>query len=490
MFERYTEKARRVIFFARYEASQFGQPYIQTEHLLLGLLREDKGLTNRFLRTHASVESIRKQIEKGTKLGDRISTSVDLPLSNEGKRVLAYAAEEAERLGHKHIGTEHLLLGLLREQGCFAQTLLNERGLELEKVREEIVKAATGKPAEAAKLSALGVQNLTDLYTDLTRKAAEGELEPVVARDVELEAVIEVLCRKERRNPMLLGERGAGKTAIVEALARRIANGEVPAVLRDMQVISLSAEALATLAPTREKFDDLTKMLEAVANSENLILFVDGMRGPSEATKKIPGEGLVGELKFAMQAADLQCIGATTEEEYKAVCAAFPTLDKIFRPLHVRPLNSEQALAALLARKEKLEQFHEVRFGEEALEFAVQQADSYLKEKILPGKALELLDAAAAAVKVREEVDPLPEEVTECQKKLRFIQHRIEVSVAAQEFEKARFYNEEERKERFNLMALEKRYGVQDRPASTVTPADLKQVIARWSAYPYEGEAH
>ena len=187
MFERYTEKARRVIFFARYEASQFGSPYIETEHLLLGLLREDKALTNRFLRSHASVESIRKQIEAHTTIREKVSTSVDLPLSNECKRVLAYAAEEAERLGHKHIGTEHLLLGLLREEKCFASEILQERGLKLAQIRDELARVTQEKapPQQRQRESSL----LAEFSRDLTQAAMDGQLDPLVGRDGELERV-------------------------------------------------------------------------------------------------------------------------------------------------------------------------------------------------------------------------------------------------------------------------------------------------------------
>ncbi|HEY2467713.1 MAG TPA: Clp protease N-terminal domain-containing protein [Terracidiphilus sp.] len=483
MFERYTEKARRVIFFGRYEASQFGQPFIETEHLLLGLLREDKALTNRFLRSHGTVESIRRQIEKNVTIGEKISTSVDLPLSNPSKRVLAYAAEEAERFGHKHIGTEHVFLGLLREEGCFAQGILKERGIELEKVREELAKAPTEKSTATGEPGALAVQSLSGLYSDLTRKAAEGELPPIVARNVELEAVIEVLCRKERRNPMLLGESGAGKTAIVEGLAQKIARGEVPKALAEMRVMSLSAGALELLAPNRERFDDLTKLLETVAKSGNLILFVDGLRGPNEATKKIPGEGLIGVLKFAIQEADLQCIGATTEEEYKAICAAYPAFDKVFRSLRVKPLDTATSLQVLQARKSSLEKFHDVLFADEALAGAVEMAESYLKDKILPGKALELLDAAAAAVKVQQNAEP--EEILDVRKKLAFIEHRMASAIENHEFEKARFYADEERKERENLAALRVSHGLENSSFPTVNREDVEKIIAKWNAYPY-----
>src|ERR1700688_3263711 len=207
MFERYTEKARRVIFFARYEASQFGSPSIETEHLLLGLLREDKALTNRFLRSHASVESIRKQIEGHTTIREKLSTPVDLPLSNECNRVLAYAAEEAERLSHKHVGTEHLLLGLLREEKCFAAKILHERGLHLSTIREELARTSQGKAQpQRQRESSL----LSEFSRDLTQAAVDTQLDPLVGRASELERVIRILCRRTKNNPVLIGEAGVG----------------------------------------------------------------------------------------------------------------------------------------------------------------------------------------------------------------------------------------------------------------------------------------
>jgi ATP-dependent Clp protease ATP-binding subunit ClpC len=483
MFERYTEKARRVIFFARYEASQFGQPYIETEHLLLGLLREDKALANQFLR-YDSVAAIRTQIERRTTIREKISTSVDLPLSDECKRVLAYAAEEAERLRHKHIGTEHLLLGLLREQGSFAQQLLAERGLELMKVRDELGKTAGERGISGSTLAAHGVNSL---YTDLTEKAANGELDAVVGREIENDAMIEVLCRKERRNPMLLGGKGAGKRALVHALALRIAAGNVPPMLADTHVMALSPEALAAWHPSREKFGELAKLLGTPVQAHNLILFIDGLRGAPDGTKKVPGQELDGVLRFAMQESETLCIGTATEKEYQLACANYPELERLFRPLHVSPLNGEQTMVVLETRKQKLEQFHQVGFSEDALESAMQEADRYLKDHCLPGKALELLDATAAMVKILTHNPPLPEELSECRARLRLVAHRLKQATTNHEFDKAKFYSEELQKEEANLAALEEKHGIKTEAAPVVTRTEVEQMIAKWSAYPYSG---
>src|SRR5262249_26618051 len=236
MFERYTEKARRVIFFARYEASQFGAPAIEAEHILLGLMREDKGLTNRFFRhSQASIESIRKEIEGRTILREKVSTSVDLPLSSEAKRVLAYAAEESERLQHRHIGTEHLLLGLLREEKSVAAEILHERGLRLNAIRDELMRSSLGERHSAQTKE---TPHLAEFSRDLTEAAMQGQLDPLVGRENEIERVIQILCRRTKNNPVLIGEPGVGKTAIVEGLAQRIISNEVPSFLADKRILA------------------------------------------------------------------------------------------------------------------------------------------------------------------------------------------------------------------------------------------------------------
>src|SRR6202163_3809103 len=240
MFERYTEKARRVIFFARYEASQFGSPCIETEHLLLGISREDKKLANRFLRSYASVASIRKQVEAHVTVREKTSTSIDLPLSNESKRVLAYAGEEAERLAHKHIGTEHLLLGLLREEKCFAAQILVERGVRLSQVREELARQSQ-EAAQGQKRPSVH-DELSSYISDLV-----DHTQPLIGRDRELDRLIELLSRFSGKNPVLVGKPGVGKRTIVGGLARRIADGTIPQSLAEKAILVLDLPPVRVL---------------------------------------------------------------------------------------------------------------------------------------------------------------------------------------------------------------------------------------------------
>src|SRR5216110_2924484 len=273
MFERYTEKARRVIFFARYEASQFGAPAIEPEHLLLGLMREDKTLTGRFFpRAQITIEAIRREIEGRTLLRERIPTSVELPLAPETKRVLHYSHEESDRLQHRHIGTEHLLLGLLREERSMAAQILFERGLRLNAVREEIARQS-GADSRHRK----DIPHLLEFSRDLTEDASNDRLDPLIGRDAEIERLVQILCRRTKNNPVLIGEPGVGKTAIVEGLAQRIVRDDVPEALKDKRVFSLDMGALIAGAKYRGEFEERLKaVLKEIQDSEGtIILFID-----------------------------------------------------------------------------------------------------------------------------------------------------------------------------------------------------------------------
>src|SRR5246127_5059323 len=477
MFERYTEKARRVIFFARYEASQFGSPYIETEHLLLGLLREDKALTNRFLRSHASVESIRKQIEGHTTIREKVSTSVDLPLSNECKRVLAYAAEEAERLSHKHIGTEHLLLGLLREEKCFAAEILHERGLRLSAIREELARSTQEKAQpQRSRESSL----LSEFSRDLTQAAMDNQLDPLVGRDGEVERVVQILCRRTKNNPVLIGEPGVGKTAIVEGLAQRIADGDVPSFLAEKRILALDLSLIVAGTKYRGQFEERLKtIMKELMENQQAIIFIDELHtlvGAGSAEGSLDAANI---LKPALSRGEIQCIGATTPSEYRKSVEKDRSLERRFQSVKVPAPNEEEAILVLSAVRERYEKFHAVSYTEEAMRYAVYLSNRYIPDRFLPDKAIDLMDEAGARVKLRQA--SVPDEVSEVQKRVKFITHRMESAIAAHEFEKARFYSEEERKEKETLRGLRDRYKLDDATTGVVTREDIEEVVSRWT---------
>jgi len=477
VFERYTEKARRVIFFARYEASQYGSPYIETEHLLLGLMREDKALANRFLRQQGSIESIRKEIEARITIRERISTSVEVPLSAECKRILNMAAEEAERLGHKHVGTEHLLLGILREEKCFGAEILMERGLRLSTLREELSRTS-GEKTTAARPKETSL--LSEFSRDLTQAAGESALDPLVGREGELERVIQILCRRTKNNPVLIGEPGVGKTAIVEGLAQRISDGDVPSFLADKRILSLDLSLIVAGTKYRGQFEERLKtIMKELMESQNCIVFIDELHtlvGAGSAEGSLDAANI---LKPALSRGEIQCIGATTPSEYRKSVEKDRSLERRFQAVKVPAPDEEEAVLVIQGVRERYEKFHAVSYTEEALRYSVYLSNRYIPDRFLPDKAIDLIDEAGARVKLRQAT--VPEEVGEVQKRVKFITHRMETAIANHEFEKARFYSEEERKEKENLRVLRERYKLDDASTGVVTREDIEEVVSRWT---------
>src|SRR5499433_2077305 len=447
MFERYTEKARRTIFFGPYAASQFGSAYIETEHLLLGLLREDKALANRFLRSHAAVESIRKQIEGHTTIREKVSTSVDLPLSHECKRVLAYGAEEAERLNHKHIGTEHLLLGLLREEKCFAAEILHERGLRLSTIREDLARSQSEKvTSNRPKESSL----LAEFSRDLTQAAMDSVLDPLIGRDHELERVVQILCRRTKNNPVLIGEPGVGKTAIVEGLAQRIAEGDVPSFLADKRILALDLSLIVAGTKYRGQFEERLKtIMKELMENQNAIIFIDELHtlvGAGSAEGSLDAANI---LKPALSRGEIQCIGATTPAEYRKSIEKDRSLERRFQAVKVGAPSEEEAVRILQGVKSRYEKFHMVSYTDEAIEAAVYLSNRYIPDRFLPDKAIDLLDEAGARVKLRQAT--LPSEMTDIERRIKFIVARMESAISSKDFEKAEHYKNQEQVERENL---------------------------------------
>jgi len=400
MFERYTEKARRVIFFARYEASQFGAPAIEPEHLLLGLMREDKTLTGRiFPRAQVSIESIRKEIEGRTLLREKISTSVELPLAPETKRVLAYAHEESDRLQHRHIGTEHLLLGLLREERSMAAEILYERGLRLNAVRDEIARQSGVDSRSTQKKD---TPHLIEFSRDLTDDASNDKLDPLVGREAEIERVVQILCRRTKNNPVLIGEPGVGKTAIVEGLAQRIVRGEVPSFLENKRILSLDLSLIVAGTKYRGQFEErLKQIMRELVENPQYIVFIDELHtlvGAGSAEGSLDAANI---LKPALSRGEIQCIGATTPAEFRKSIEKDRSLERRFQAVKVPPPSEAEAVEILDGVRERYESFHQVRYTEDALEAAVYQSHRYIPDRFLPDKAIDVIDEAGARVKLR-----------------------------------------------------------------------------------------
>jgi ATP-dependent Clp protease ATP-binding subunit ClpC len=400
MFERYTEKARRVIFFARYEASQFGAPAIEPEHLLLGLMREDKTLTGRFFpRAQVSIEAIRKEIEGRTLLREKISTSVELPLAPETKRVLAYAHEESDRLQHRHIGTEHLLLGLLREDRSMAAEILYERGLRLNAVRDEIARQ-TGADSRSAQKK--DTPHLVEFSRDLTEDAQNDKLDPLVGREAEIERVVQILCRRTKNNPVLIGEPGVGKTAIVEGLAQRIVHGEVPSFLENKRILSLDLSLIVAGTKYRGQFEErLKQIMRELIENPHYIVFIDELHtlvGAGSAEGSLDAANI---LKPALSRGEVQCIGATTPAEFRKSIEKDRSLERRFQAVKVPPPSEIEAVQILDGVRERYETFHQVRYTDDALEAAVYQSNRYIPDRFLPDKAIDVIDEAGARVKLR-----------------------------------------------------------------------------------------
>jgi ATP-dependent Clp protease ATP-binding subunit ClpC len=405
MFERYTERARRVLFFARYEASQLGSVSIETEHLLLGLIREGKGLTSRiFQRTEVHLDGVRREIEGRTVLREKVSTSVEIPFSGETKRVLQYAAEEADRLMHNYVGTEHLLLGILREERSLAAAILMEKGMRLSTVREDVVQLLNEKTTVARPKD---TPLLAEFSRDLTEAAAKNLLDPLVGRAEEVERVQQVLCRRTKNNAVLIGEPGVGKTAIVEGLAQRIVAGDVPPMLADKRILALDISLVVAGTKYRGQFEERLKaIMKELAENTNVIVFIDELHtlvGAGSAEGSLDAANI---LKPALSRGEIRCIGATTPAEYRKYIEKDRSLERRFQAVRVEAPDERQTIDVLMGVRDRYEAFHDVSYTREAIEAAVYQSSRYITDRFLPDKAIDLLDEAGARAKLRASGEP------------------------------------------------------------------------------------
>jgi ATP-dependent Clp protease ATP-binding subunit ClpC len=482
MFERYTEKARRVIFFARYEASQFGSPYIDTEHLLLGLLREDKALTNRFLRSHERVEAIRKQIEDRATVREKISTSVDMPLSNDCKLVLGYAADEAEQLSHKHIGTEHLLLGLLRIEACVAAQILNEHGIRLSALREELAQATVEEQPVEPKALVL----LSKFSGYMARIAREKQRSSLIGREKEFEQMLHILARSNKNNVVLVGDRGVGKRTMVEELARQAASNVATTFLRGKSFVSVDLSMVVTAAQNNRRSTEFLSAMSAemVKGEKETLFFFDELHALLGANPESGANEITLLLKPALLSGKVRCIASATPADHQAALEKAPWLNERFLAVMREPPSEEIAIQILQVEKVRFENFHSVRYTDDAITSAVVLSSRLIKNHCLPDKAIDVIDDAGAYVKMKQERVGQPEELIEARKRLRFIEHRHENAVENHEFEKARFYAAEAQTEREALSQLHLKHNIPER--ELVTQADIEESLARWTGMPIE----
>ena len=482
MFERYTERARRVLFFARYEASQLGSISIETEHLLLGLIREGKGLTSRiFQRSHLSLDSIRKDIEGRTVFREKVSTSVEIPFSGETKRVLQYAAEEADRLLHNYIGTEHLLLGLLREERSVAASILMEKGMRLHAVREDIVQLLNEKTTlTRVKETPL----LAEFSRDLTDIAMKNQLDPLVGRDYELERVQQVLCRRTKNNAVLIGEPGVGKTAIVEGLAQKIVCGDVPHFLADKRLLALDISLIVAGTKYRGQFEERLKaIMKELTDNPNIIVFIDELHtlvGAGSAEGSLDAANI---LKPALSRGEIRCIGATTPAEYRKYIEKDRSLERRFQAIKVEPPGEQETIRILMGVKDRYEQFHHVEYSQDAIEASVYQSSRYVTDRFLPDKAIDLLDEAGARAKLREAA--FSDEFGEINKSIRVAVDQMEQAVSAKDFDRAQYYREQEAAARENLSLVRERFDVRPQQRKVVvTRVEIDEVVSKWTGVP------
>ena len=409
MFERYTERSRRVIFFARYEALQYGSPVISPEHVLLGLLREDKTLSSRYFPYTPTIspEKIRRDIEERVVVRDRMPQSSELHLSTDTKRVLVIANEESRILKQRTVSPEHILLGIIRHSTSVAAEILAGYGLRPQDIRDQLMnRGMTGAdlfaPASRTSQEENKAPSLAEYTRDLTASAGEGKLDPVIGREKEIERLIEILCRRTKNSPVLIGEAGVGKTAIVEGLAQSIVDKKVPTFLENKRILSLDLSAVVAGTKFRGQFEErLKKIIGELRDNGDCIVFIDELHtlvGAGSAEGTLDAANI---LKPALSRGEIQVIGATTPNEYRRSIEKDRALERRFQAVKVAPPNEEEAIKIISGIVERYEAFHQIRYSKNAVEAAVYQSTRYITDRFLPDKAIDVLDEAGARAKLR-----------------------------------------------------------------------------------------
>lgn len=452
MFERFTERARKVMSLARQEAQRFNHEYIGTEHILLGLVQEGSGVAANVLRNmDVELRKIRMEVEKMVKSGSNVIQMGQLPFTPRAKKVLELALEEANNLGHNYIGTEHLLLGLLRENESVAALVLLNLGLKLEDVREEVLEFLGAeyqkRDIEKSAPTKSKTPALDAFGRDLTELAKEQNLDPVIGREKEIERVVQILSRRTKNNPVLLGEAGVGKTAIVEGLAQKVIKGDVPELLRDRRIVVLDLAMMVAGTKYRGQFEERIKaVMTEVRRSKNIILFIDELHtlvGAGGAEGAIDASNV---LKPSLSRGEIQCIGATTMDEYRKYIEKDGALERRFQVILVESPSLSETFEILKGLRDKYEAHHRVRITDEALKLAIELSDRYITGRFLPDKAIDVMDEAGARVRLKTMTKP--PSLKDLEEKIVKLDKEKEEAVANQDFERAAKFRDSVMKEK------------------------------------------
>jgi ATP-dependent Clp protease ATP-binding subunit ClpC len=488
MFERFTEKAIKVIMLAQEEARRLGHNFVGTEQILLGLIGEGTGVAAKVLKSMGvNLKDARIEVEKIIGRGSGF-VAVEIPFTPRAKRVLELSLEEARQLGHNYIGTEHLLLGLIREGEGVAARVLENLGVDLSKVRTQVIRML-GETAEVSAGSSGGrtkTPTLDEFGSNLTQMATDGKLDPVVGRQKEIERVIQILGRRTKNNPVLIGEPGVGKTAIAEGLAQRIGNGDVPDILEDRRVMTLDIGLLVAGTKYRGEFEErLKKIMDEIRTAGNVILVIDEVHtliGAGAAEGAIDAANI---LKPALARGELQCIGATTLDEYRKHIERDAALERRFQPVMVGEPSVDETIEILHGLRDRYEKHHKLKISDEALEAAAKLSDRYISDRFLPDKAIDLIDEAGSRVRLIN--SQLPPEAKEKDRELRQVLKDKDNAVRSQDFDKAGELRDREMELKAEIRAIAQNKATEDAEGDdqpVVGEEDIAHIVASWTGVP------
>ena len=489
MNDKFTERVRKVIYLARDEANRLQHDYIGTEHLLLGILRLGEGIAAEVLqRLEVDLEQIQQTIENMVKPTGGTLTVGEIPLTPRAKRVLELSVEEARFLGHNYVGTEHLLLGLIREGEGVAARVLLELGVDRKRVREEIMKSlARSGGAAGAKKSARGkteTATLDQFGRDLTQHARDLKLDPIIGRDHEIGRVIQILCRRKKNNPVLIGEPGVGKTAIVEGLAQKIVEGKVPELLRDKRITTLDLASIVAGTKYRGQFEERLKtIINEIRENDQVIIFIDEIHtivGAGGAEGAIDASNM---LKPALARGEIQCIGATTLDEYRKHIEKDGALERRFQPIIINPPSEDETVRIIIGLRDKYEAHHRTKFTDAAIRQAVYLSQRYIQGRFLPDKAIDVIDEAGA--RARLSVTTVPDSLRDLERSAEDISKEKESAIQAQEFEKAAAFRDQEKEIRKRIQELHREWSdSRQESESIVTEREIASVISDMTGIP------